>query len=93
MSAWPTASSTRDRAKAATNGMADLHDLHEAGGVSIQSVDGSDVEDVVVEHVTIRNSRGAISVRRGARGRGQAEPRPGVVRDVVFRDIDDRRCA
>jgi len=68
--------------------MADLHDLHEAGGVSIQTVDGADVTDVVVEHVRIQHARGPISVRRGARGRGQPEPRPGVLRRVVLRDIE-----
>jgi hypothetical protein len=67
--------------------LADLHDLHESGGVSIQTVDGADVEDVVVERVRIAHARGPISVRRGARGRAQAEPRPGVLRNVVLRDI------
>ncbi len=68
--------------------MADLHDLHEAGGCSIQTVDGADVRDVVIERVRIVHARGPISVRRGARGRGQAEPRPGTLRNVVLRDIE-----
>jgi polygalacturonase len=68
--------------------MADLHDLHEAGGVSIQTVDGADVSDVVIERVRIAHARGPISVRRGARGRGQAEPHPGALRGVVLRDIE-----
>jgi polygalacturonase len=68
--------------------LADLHDLHEAGGVSIQTVDGADVTDVVVERVRIEHARGPIAVRRGARGRGQPEPRPGVLRNVVLRDIE-----
>jgi polygalacturonase len=66
---------------------ADLHDLHEAGGVSIQTVDGSDVEDVTIEDVRILHARGAISVRRGARGRGQDRPVPGVLRNVALRNI------
>ena len=41
-------------------------------GVSIQTVDGSDVEDVTIENVRILHARGPISVRRGARGRGVA---------------------
>jgi polygalacturonase len=68
--------------------MADLHGLHEAGGVSIYTVDGADVEDVVVERVRIAHARGAFSVRRGARGRGQPTPQPGHLRDVVLRDIN-----
>jgi polygalacturonase len=68
--------------------LADLHDLHEAGGVSVQTVDGADVTDVVVERVRIEHARGPIAIRRGARGRGQPEPRPGVLRNVVFRDIE-----
>jgi polygalacturonase len=68
--------------------MADMHGLHEAGGVSIYTVDGSDLEDVTVERVRIRHARGAFSIRRGARGRGQTTPRPGLLRDVVLRDIE-----
>jgi len=68
--------------------MADLHDLHEAGGVSIASVDGADIEGVTIERVAILNSRGAFSIRRGARGRGQIEPKPGLVRDLVLRDVE-----
>ena len=68
--------------------MADLHDLHEAGGVSIQTVDGADVTDIVVERVRIEHARGPFSVRRGARGRGQPEARPGVLRGVVLRDVE-----
>ncbi|HET9728960.1 MAG TPA: glycosyl hydrolase family 28 protein [Acidimicrobiia bacterium] len=67
--------------------MADLHDLHEAGGVSIQTVDGSDIEDVTIERVRISNTRGAISIRRGARGRGQEVAHPGVLRDIVLREV------
>jgi polygalacturonase len=67
--------------------MADLHDLHEAGGVSLHSVDGSNVEDVLIERVSIAHSRGAVSLRRGARGRGQSPARPGVLRDIVVRDV------
>lgn len=67
--------------------MADLHDLHEAGGVSLQTVDGSDVEHVVIERVRIEHARGALSIRRGARGRGQVVPVPGVLRDIVLRDV------
>ena len=62
--------------------------MHEAGGVSIQTVDGADVEGVTVERVRIRDTRGALSVRRGARGRGQPAPRPGLLRDVVLRDVE-----
>ena len=38
--------------------------------------------------MNIRHARGPISVRRGARGRGQADARPGVLRNVVLRDIE-----
>jgi len=68
--------------------MADMHDLHEAGGVSISTVDGADLEDVTIERVRIRHSRGAFALRRGARGRGQTTPTPGLLRDVVLRDIE-----
>jgi polygalacturonase len=67
--------------------MADLHGLHEAGGVSIYTVDGADIDDVAIEGVRIAHARGPISIRRGARGRGQHTPSPGHLRDVVLRDI------
>jgi polygalacturonase len=66
---------------------ADLHDLHEGGGISIQTVDGGDVEQVKVEAVTIANARGAFSLRRGARGRGQEVASPGFLRDIVLHDV------
>ena len=71
---------------------ANLHDLNEAGGVSIQTVDGGDVENVTIDRVAIQHTRGAISLRRGARGRAQDEPRPGFLRDVILRDITAIRC-
>jgi polygalacturonase len=67
--------------------MAELHALHEAGGVSIQTVDGADVEDVTVENVRIQHARGPISLRRGTRGRGLVQPHAGLLRDVALRDI------
>jgi len=68
--------------------MADLHDLHEAGGISLQSVDGANVEDVVIERVNITHARGALSLRLGARGRGQELVRAGSLRDIVVRDVE-----
>ncbi len=71
--------------------MADLHDLHEAGGVSIQTVDGADVSDVVVERVRIMHARGPISVRRGARG--AANPNRGPASCVASCSATSRRRA
>ena len=68
--------------------MAELHGLDEAGGISIHSVDGSDVEGITLERIRITHARGAFSIRRGARGRGQEHPRAGLLRDVVLRDVE-----
>jgi len=48
------------------------------------------VTDVVVERCTVAHTYAPIFVRRGARGRGQDPVRPGVLTNVVLRDIDAR---
>jgi polygalacturonase len=64
--------------------------VDEGGGISIETVDGADVRDVLVERCTVAHTYAPIFVRRGARGRGQAVPQPGVLTAVVLRDIDAR---
>ena len=56
--------------------LADLHDLHEAGGISIQTVDGGDVEDIVIERVRIEHARGPISVQRARWAAGKSSRVP-----------------
>ncbi len=72
--------------------MADLHDLHEAGGVSIQTVDGADVTDLVVERVRIEHARGPIAVRRGARA-GAVSPSRDQARFATSCSATSRRRA
>ncbi len=64
--------------------------VDEGGGISIETVDGADVSDVLVERCTVEHTYAPIFVRRGARGRGQDGVRPGVLTGVVLRDIDAR---
>jgi polygalacturonase len=62
--------------------------VDEGGGISIETVDGADVTDVLVERCTVTHTYAPVFVRRGARGRGQDVARPGVLTGVVLRDID-----
>jgi len=57
------------------------------GAISISMVDGAVLENVLVADVTIRDAHTPIFLRLGNRGRGQAVPTPGVVRHVVFSNI------
>ena len=70
-------------------------DLRAYGGstIAIWSVDGSRVRGVEVSNVQASDSRFAIGVRLGARLResyfGEGETRvPGIMEDVVIRDVD-----
>lgn len=62
-------------------------------GVSIESVDGSNLRNIRVENITMSNLRTPIFVRLGHRGGNskasrQVEPRmPGTIRNVVIRNV------
>jgi hypothetical protein len=58
-----------------------------SAGVSIQSVDGGRVEQVVVTGITMRNMRAPIFVRLGERGWGQKVPRAGTLSKITLADI------
>jgi polygalacturonase len=62
--------------------------VDEGGGITIETVDGGTVEDVTVEQVVCHETVAPVFVRRGTRGRGQLESRPGALRRVVVRDLD-----
>jgi hypothetical protein len=55
-----------------------------SAGVSIQSVDGGRLEQIVVSGITMRGVRAPIFVRLGERGWGQAVPRAGELAKVTI---------
>jgi len=66
-------------------------------GVAIESVDGADLQDIVVENITMDNVRAPLFVRLGHRGGNsertrQVEPRvPGHIRHVTIRNVKATR--
>jgi hypothetical protein len=62
-------------------------------GISLESVDGSHIEGVVVSNVTMTGVRVPIFVRLGNRGRGLDPKVPGSLEDVAFSNISARGAA
>jgi polygalacturonase len=56
-------------------------------GIAIESVDGGDVDGVVVSKVEMRDVRTPIFLRLGNRGRGMAVRHPGAMKNIRISDI------
>jgi polygalacturonase len=56
-------------------------------GVSMSMVDGAAFENVTVSDIVIHDAVTPLFLRLGNRGRGQATPRPGTLRNVTFSNI------
>jgi polygalacturonase len=55
--------------------------------ISMSMVDGASFENVIVSNVVIRDAKTPLFLRLGNRGRGQATPKPGTLKHVVFANI------
>jgi polygalacturonase len=55
--------------------------------ISMSMVDGSTFENVLISNVVIRDAHTPLFLRLGNRGRGQKEPTPGALRNVMFSNI------
>jgi polygalacturonase len=62
----------------------------EGGGVSIESVDGSRIDNVTVDGIRMVNVAAPLFIRLGARGRGQQVPAPGGIRNVAIANVTAR---
>jgi hypothetical protein len=58
-----------------------------SAGVSLQSVDGGTLEQVVVSGITMANVRAPMFVRLGERGWGQAVPAAGTLRRITISNL------
>lgn len=56
-------------------------------GISLELVDGGRLERVIVSDINMQRVANPIFVRLGNRGRGQEKPVPGVLRDVIIRNV------
>ncbi|HET7341292.1 MAG TPA: glycosyl hydrolase family 28-related protein, partial [Methylomirabilota bacterium] len=60
---------------------------HPSAGVSLQSVDGGRVEQVLVTGITMRDVRAPLFVRLGRRGLGQPVPTAGALARITIRNV------
>lgn len=64
-------------------------------GISIESVDGSDVDGVTISNITMEDVRCPIFIRLANRGDGDrktAEPVPGTIRNVIISNVTVRNA-
>jgi polygalacturonase len=57
------------------------------GGISIESVDGSHVDGVVVSNISMEDVVSPIFIRLGNRGRGMAKPAPGSIQNISIQNV------
>src|SRR5271157_2556920 len=57
------------------------------GGIALEAVDGSHVDNVVISNITMHGARCPIFLRVGNRGRGQPIPTPGSMENVAITNI------
>jgi polygalacturonase len=57
------------------------------GGLAIESVDGGNVDRVVVSNIAMHDVRAPIFIRLGERGRGQQTAKPGTLQNVSISNI------
>ena len=56
-------------------------------GIAIETVDGGTIDGLVASNITMRDVGTPIFVRLGNRGRGMAEPKPGVLQNVSIANV------
>lgn len=56
-------------------------------GISLHSVDGSNIEGVTISNIVMRQVRAPLFIRLGNRGRGMNPPVPGSVRGIVISNV------
>jgi len=56
-------------------------------GIALETVDGSNLDGVVVSNVTMRDVRAPIFVRLGNRGRDMETPVPGTLKNVMINNV------
>jgi polygalacturonase len=57
------------------------------GGIAIESVDGSNVDGVVVSNISMEDVVSPIFIRLGNRGRGMDKPAPGSIKNISIQNV------
>lgn len=61
-------------------------------GIALESVDGANIDGVVVSNISMEDVISPIFIRLGARGRGMDKPVPGSIRNVSIQNVVARRA-
>ncbi len=61
-------------------------------GIALESVDGANIDGVVISNVTMDGVQAPIFIRLGNRGRGLTPPVPGTVRNVSIQNVNARNA-
>ena len=61
-------------------------------GIALESVDGANIDGVVIANVTMDGVQAPIFIRLGNRGRGLTPPVPGTVRNVSIQNVNARNA-
>jgi len=56
-------------------------------GIAIESVDGANIDGVVISNISIEDARAPIFIRLGNRGRSMAKPAPGSIRNILIQNV------
>jgi len=62
------------------------------GGIALESVDGANIDGVVISNISMEDVISPIFIRLGARGRGMDKPAPGSIRNISISNIIARRA-
>ena len=60
---------------------------HPTSGISLESVDGADIDGVVISNISMINVCSPIFLRLGNRGRDMEQPVPGSLKNVIISNI------
>ncbi len=63
------------------------------GGIAIESVDGANIDGVVVSNISMEDVIAPIFIRLGNRGRGMDKPAPGSIKNISIQNVVARRAA
>lgn len=56
-------------------------------GIAIESVDGANVDGIVISNVSIEDARAPIFIRLGTRARGMDKPAAGTIKNVLIQNV------
>ena len=63
------------------------------GGIALESVDGSNIDGVVISNISMEDVIEPIFIRLGDRGRGMEKPAPGSIRNISIQNVVARRAS